>query len=157
MHDIMRFGHSRDISDFFSVDLKTSNNYLMSMAAVFSFLMAFAVVWILVLLILRLLSHRVGCASGRATTIPAEAVNNDQYDFQKDDESDDGEYIVMQSDQNRINRTRIVFFISGFLAVVAGCISMYGLLELQGSMQDVYDNAVVSYGLLTLHYYYQII
>lgn len=149
MHNIMRFGHSRDISDFFSVDLKTSNNYLMSMAAVFSFLMVFAVVWILVLLVLRLLNHRVGCASGRATTIPAEAVNNDQYDYQKDDESDDGEYIVMQSDQNRINRTRIVFFISGFLAVVAGCISIYGLLEFQGSMQDVYDNAVAFQDLMS--------
>ena len=152
MYNVMRFGHSKDVSDFFSADTKVSNDYIMSMASVFSFLMVFAVVWIIVLLVLRLLGHRVGCASGRATTIPAEAVNNDQYNFQKDDESDDGEYIVMQSDQNRINRTRIVFFLCGFLALCSGSASIYGLLNMQQSMQDIYDNAVVSHNILVIGY-----
>jgi len=103
--------------------------------------MGFAALWFLTLMILRILGSRVGCASGSSATIPAESmISKGSYSVHTDET---GEFIVMQADQNRVNRTRIVYFLSG-LYVIAGCFVLgYSFLLLMRSLSSFYDSAEV--------------
>jgi hypothetical protein len=108
---------------------------------VFTMIMGIAAVWYMGLLILRILGHRVGCAAGRPATIPAEPMENGKESVNTDET---GEFIVMQADQNRVNRTRICFFIAVLYAIAASGILMWSLVSAQGALQDFYENVEVS-------------
>lgn len=99
--------------------------------------------WFLILLVLRLLGNRVGCANGQSATIPAEAMkDNGSNSFGEGGNSEDsGEFIVMQADQNRINRIRIIFFICGLLAVLTAGMVIFSIVNVQVSFNDLYTNA----------------
>ena len=145
MYKIPRYGHVKDITLFFSSDSELRKDYMLGLILVFAMLMGIAAVWFLSLIVLRLLGHRVGCASGRPAVIPAEPMADTKGSVRTDET---GEFIVMQADQNRVNRTRIIFFLS-VLYTLAGCgIFMWSMFKTQGSMQDFYEYAEVSrYGL----------
>lgn len=104
--------------------------------------MGAAALWFFILLILRLLGPRAGCSSGNASTIPAESMmSKGSYSVHTDET---GEFIVMQGDQNRVNRTRIVYFISG-LYTACGCgFLAYGLIMMMNSLTSFYNSAEVS-------------
>jgi len=138
MYKIPRYGHIKDISLFFSSDSELRKDYMLGLILVFAMLMGIAAVWFLSLIVLRLLGHRVGCASGRPAVIPAEPMADTKGSVRTDET---GEFIVMQADQNRVNRTRIIFFLS-VLYTLAGCgIFMWSMFKTQGSMQDFYEYA----------------
>ena len=142
MYNIPRFGHSKDLSRFYSSNGEESKDYMMGFIMVFASLMSIAALWFLLLIILRLLGHRVGCASGRPATIPAESMRDKEGESLQTDET--GEFIVMQVDQNRINRTRLIYFMSGVVAVVTSGIGLFGLIITQKSLGNIYDNLAVS-------------
>lgn len=101
-----------------------------------------AAAWLLILTILRLLGARVGCGSGNAATIPAESMmSKGSYSVHTDET---GEFIVMQADQNRVNRTRIIYFLSGIYTVLACGILAWGCVMLMRSLTSFYDSAEVS-------------
>ena len=104
--------------------------------------MSLALLWFIILTILRVLGQRVGCASGNAATIPAESMmSKGSYSIHTDET---GEFIVMQADQNRVNRTRIAYFLSGFYAVLGcGCL-VFGLVKVMRSLTSFYDATEVS-------------
>lgn len=141
MYKIPRYGHIKDISLFFSSDSELRKDYMLGLILVFAMLMGIAAVWFLSLIVLRLLGHRVGCASGRPAVIPAEPMADTKGSVRTDET---GEFIVMQADQNRVNRTRVIFFLS-VLYTLAGCgIFMWSMFKTQSSMQDFYEYAEVS-------------
>jgi len=142
MYNIPRYGHSRDITVFFSDDNTLRKDYMLGLILVFTIIMTIAAVWIISLLILRILGHRVGCASGGPATIPAESMSVNQKGSVNTDET--GEFIVMQADQNRVNRTRIVFFASVLYSLAACGVLLYSFFMAQGAFQDFYESAEVS-------------
>jgi hypothetical protein len=139
MYNIPRYGHSRDITVFFSDDNTLRKDYMLGLILVFTIIMTIAAVWIISLLILRILGHRVGCASGGPATIPAESMSVNQKGSVNTDET--GEFIVMQADQNRVNRTRIVFFASVLYSLAACGVLLYSFFMAQGAFQDFYESA----------------
>lgn len=142
MYDIPRFGRSKDISLFFSNDASLRNDYMIGLIFVFAIIMVIAALWFIILIILRLLGYRVGCASGAPATIPAEPMNDNQKGSVCTDET--GEFIVMQADQNRVNRTRIVFFLSVISAVASSGFFVWNSFQTQKSFQNCYEYAEVS-------------
>lgn len=142
MYGIPRFGHSRDITLFFEEDTKLRRDYTLGLIMVFAILMSIAALWFISLLILRILGHRVGCASGQSPTIPAEPMADKGKSSVNTDET--GEFIVMQADQNRVNRTRIVFFVSVLYSLAACGVLMWSLFSIQSAGQDFYDYSEVS-------------
>jgi len=138
LHAIPRFGHSKDIALFFADDNELRRDYMLGLVTVFSIIMGIAVIWFLSLLILRILGHRVGCAAGRAPTIPAEPMMDNGKASVNTDET--GEFIVMQADQNRVNRTRIMFFISVLYALASCAVLIWSIFAAQGSLQNMYEN-----------------
>lgn len=143
MHGIPRSGHTKDVSNFFADDVESRKDYFLGLTMVFTMIMGAAAVWFLGLLILRILGHRVGCAAGRPATIPAEPMMDNGKESVNTDET--GEFIVMQADQNRVNRTRIVFFISVLYAIAACGILIWSLVSVQKAFQEFYENVEVSY------------
>jgi len=136
-HNVMRFGHTSDVSDFFSDSER--EDYVLGLTLVFILLLAFTFVWFLVLLILRFLGARVGCASGRATTIPAETMND--FDKYGDETENSGEFVVMQGDQNRINRIRIMYFTTSILTLLSAGAVIFSVVQIQGSFNDLYGTS----------------
>lgn len=111
MHQVTRYGHASDFSFFFSSETSEKNDYVLGIVLVLISMIAIGTFWFLILLILRLLGQRVGCANGKSATIPAEAMKEKgSINFGDAATEDSGEFIVMQADQNRINRIRIAFF-----------------------------------------------
>lgn len=104
--------------------------------------MTIAAIWFITLIVLRLLGRKAGCASGNAATIPAESMMaKGSYSVHTDET---GEFIVMQADQNRVNRTRLAYLISVILTL-GGCgVLVYGLLLLMRSLTSLHDSAEVS-------------
>jgi|AntRauTorckE5430_2_1112549.scaffolds.fasta_scaffold00276_11 uncharacterized membrane protein YqjE len=141
MYKIPRYGHTRDIGLFFSEDPAMRKDYMLGLILVFSILMSIAAVWFLSLIILRILGHRVGCAAGKPPVIPAEAMGNNNKGSVNTDET--GEFIVMQDDQSRVNRTRIVFFMSVLYALAACGVLIWSFIKLKSSFQNFYDYAEV--------------
>lgn len=139
MHGIPRYGHSKDVSYFFANDSELRRDYSLGLIVVFSIIMGIAAAWYLSLLVLRILGHRVGCAAGRAATIPAEPMMDNGKASVNTDET--GEFIVMQGDQNRVNRTRVVFFISVLYSLAACGVLIWSLFIAQGALQDFFENA----------------
>lgn len=137
MRNIPRYGHTRDFTLYFSQDKSLQEDYSLGLILVFALLMVVAVIWFLSLLILRILGHRIGCAAGRPATIPAEPMNNKSGSINT---NETGEFIVMQADQNRVNRTRIVFFLSVMCALGACGAFLFGIIWTQGTLQDFYGN-----------------
>ena len=115
---------------------------MMGFIMVFATLMSIAALWFVILIILRLLGHRVGCASGRPATIPAESMRDKDGESLHTDET--GEFIVMQVDQNRINRTRLIYFVTGIFTIAASGIGIFGLVTTQKAVGKIYDNLAVS-------------
>ena len=142
MYNIPRFGHSKDSSHFFSLNKEESDDYTMGFIVVFALLMSIAALWFLILIVLRLLGHRVGCASGRPSTIPAESMRDKDGESLQTDET--GEFIVMQVDQNRINRTRLIYFVTGVCAIATSGIGLFGIILTQQALGSMYDNFAVS-------------
>jgi len=138
MYNIPRFGHSKDSSHFFSLNKEESDDYTMGFIVVFALLMSIAALWFLILIVLRLLGHRVGCASGRPSTIPAESMRDKDGESLQTDET--GEFIVMQVDQNRINRTRLIYFVTGVFAIATSGIGLFGIILTQQALGSMYDN-----------------
>ena len=137
-----RFGHSKDISYYFSDDSSVRGEYFNGLVVVFLFIMLFAALWFIVLTVLRMLGKRVGCASGNAATIPAESMmSKGSYSVNTDET---GEFIVMQADQNRVNRTRIVYFISGLFSIASCGVIIYALFRLMRTLTAHYEAAEVS-------------
>ncbi len=136
-----RFGHSKDFSHFFSDDSVRRNDYIIGLLYVFCIIMAIAFLWYTVMLVLRLLGQRVGCASGNPATIPAESMmSKGSYSVHTDET---GEFIVMQADQNRVNRTRIFYFLSGLYALVgSGCL-LFGIVSTMRTMTSLVNSAKV--------------
>jgi len=141
MYKIPRYGHTRDIGLFFSEDPALRKDYTLGLVLVFAIPMGIAAVWFLSLIILRILGHRVGCAAGRPPIIPAESMANNNKGSVNTDET--GEFIVMQADQSRVNRTRIVFFMNVLYALVAGGVFIWSLVKLQSASQNFYEYAEV--------------
>jgi hypothetical protein len=139
MHNIPRLGHAKDIALFFSNDTALRKDYVLGLIMAFTIIMSIAGVWYVSLLILRILGHRVGCAAGRPATIPAEPMMDNGKESVNTDET--GEFIVMQADQNRVNRTRIVFFLSVLYAFAASGVLLWSLFSIQGDLQQLYENA----------------
>jgi len=139
MYKIPRYGHTRDIGLFFSEDPALRKDYTLGLVLVFAIPMGIAAVWFLSLIILRILGHRVGCAAGRPPIIPAESMANNNKGSVNTDET--GEFIVMQADQSRVNRTRIVFFMNVLYALVAGGVFIWSLVKLQSASQNFYEYA----------------
>eukprot|EP00979_Chaetoceros_neogracilis_P014300 scaffold4552_cov262-Chaetoceros_neogracile.AAC.10 len=139
MYKIPRYGHTREIGLFFSEDPAMRKDYMLGLILVFSILMSIAAVWFLSLIILRILGHRVGCAAGKPPVIPAEAMGNNNKGSVNTDET--GEFIVMQDDQSRVNRTRIVFFMSVLYALAACGVLIWSFIKLKSSFQNFYDYA----------------
>lgn len=137
MYGVPRFGRSNDIALFFSEDASLRNKYMIGLIFVFAIIMGIAALWFIILIILRLLGYRVGCASGAPATIPAEPIVENQKDSVCTDET--GEFIVMQGDQNRVNRTRILFFLSIILAVAASAVFLKSSFQVQKSLQNFYE------------------
>lgn len=134
-----RFGHSKDISYYFSDESSVRGEYFNGLIVVFLLIMLIAALWFIVLIILRILGTRVGCASGNAATIPAESMmSKGSYSVNTDET---GEFIVMQADQNRVNRTRIVYFISGLYSLVSCGVIIYALFRLMTTLTSHYDAA----------------
>ncbi len=108
---------------------------------VFMILMIVAAVWFIILIILRMLGSKAGCASGNAATIPAESMmSKGSYSVHTDET---GEFIVMQADQNRVNRTRLTYFISG-LFTLAGCgILLFAIIKIMRSFTSFHNSAEV--------------
>ena len=94
MYKIPRFGHSQDITKFFSDSKTEQNDYMQGLILAFSLMMIIAAVWFLALIILRVLGHRVGCASGKPATIPAEPMGDKSGSVNT---NETGEFIVMQA------------------------------------------------------------
>jgi hypothetical protein len=110
--------------------------------------MTAAALWFILLLILRILGARVGCGSGNPAVIPAESMmSKGSYSVHTDET---GEFIVMQADQNRVNRTRIVYFISGLYAVFACGFLIYGFAMIMNAFSAFHDYAEVSMDVLHL-------
>jgi hypothetical protein len=84
------------------------------------------------------LGHKVGCASGRPTTIPAEPISKGKGESIVSDESE--EYIVMQADQNRVNRTRIIFLLADLCTLVSCGLMGFFLFSFQSSSEDLHDS-----------------
>ena len=137
-----RFGQSKDISHLFSDVNTLRNGYNTGLLLVFMLLMTFAAIWFITLIVLRLLGSKAGCASGNAATIPAESMMaKGSYSVHTDET---GEFIVMQADQNRVNRTRIVYLFA-VLFTLGGCgVLVYGLLLLMRSLTSFHNSAEVS-------------
>lgn len=142
MYNVPRFGHSKDSSHFFSSNEEESDDYTMGFIVVFALLMSIAALWFLILIVLRLLGHRVGCASGRPSTIPAESMRDKDGESLQTDET--GEFIVMQVDQNRINRTRLIYFVTGVFAIATSGIGLFGIILTHKALGSMYDNFAVS-------------
>lgn len=140
MYNIPRYGRSRNISQFFSDNKDLRANYLYGLIFVFVLLMIAAAVWFLTIIILKILGHRVGCASGRPTTIPAESMSNGKGQSIVSDET--GEYIVMQHDQNRVNRTRIIFLFAVICTVVSCGLMGFFLFMFKNSSEEMYDSVL---------------
>jgi hypothetical protein len=64
--EIPRESRSTTFSDFFSSDQEAQGRYVKGLIGLGSFLVSFVFLWYLVLLVLKLKDHEVGCASGRA-------------------------------------------------------------------------------------------
>jgi hypothetical protein len=125
------------VSSLLSAERK---DYLYGIILVFSIIVVVAFVWFMVLVLLKCLGHRVGCASGRPVTIPAESMSPDEE--LKGANDDTGEFIVMQADQNRVNRTRLFYFFCGLVCLAATGLAGYGVYNVQKSITEVYDNSV---------------
>lgn len=138
MHNVMRYGHTSDFSFFFSSETSERNDYVHGILMVFQILAVAGLIWFFMLIVLRLLGKRVGCANGQSATIPAEAMKDNNYGDAATEDS--GEFIVMQSDQNRINRIRIVFFVCGLCALVAAIFVVVSIVKVQVSFNEFYDN-----------------
>jgi len=150
MYGIPRYGHTRDISLIFSEDDAMRKDYMLGLILVFAILMGIAAVWFLSLIVLRILGHRVGCAAGRPAIIPAEPMGDNEKGSVKTDET--GEFIVMQADQNRVNRTRIVFFMSVLYALAASGVLIWSFFKMQSSFQQFYEYAEVSTFEISIEY-----
>lgn len=137
MHGIPRFGRTKDISLFFSNDSSLRNEYMIGLVFAFAIIMVLAALWFITLIILRLMGYRVGCASGAPATIPAEPMAGNQKGSVCTDET--GEFIVMQADQNRVNRTRIVFFFAVISAVASSGYFFWSCFDTQKSFQNFYE------------------
>eukprot|EP00554_Chaetoceros_debilis_P000208 CAMPEP_0194081380 /NCGR_PEP_ID=MMETSP0149-20130528/7175_1 /TAXON_ID=122233 /ORGANISM="Chaetoceros debilis, Strain MM31A-1" /LENGTH=525 /DNA_ID=CAMNT_0038763289 /DNA_START=130 /DNA_END=1707 /DNA_ORIENTATION=+ len=138
MYKIPRFGHSQDFTKFFSDSKTEQNDYMQGLILAFSLMMIIAAVWFVALIILRVLGHRVGCASGKPATIPAEPMGDKSGSVNT---NETGEFIVMQADQNRVNRTRIAFFIAVLYTLAACGVLIYSLVVTQNSTQEFYEYA----------------
>jgi hypothetical protein len=138
MYNIPRNGRSRNVSQFFSDDADLRSHYLYGLIFIFSFLIIFAAVWFLTIIILRILGPRVGCASGRPITIPAEPISNNNDKSIASDTSE--EYIVMESDQKRVNRTRIIFLFAVLSTLVSCGFMGFFLFMFQASSEDIYES-----------------
>jgi len=135
-YGLPRFGHTKDVSYFYSDDKTLRNDYTLGLLLVFTILMGTAILWFLILLIMRLLGNRVGCGSGDAATIPAESMavsKGGSYSVHTDET---GEFIVMQADQNRVNRTRIIYFISGLYTIAATGVLIFGFFKISGALSE---------------------
>ncbi len=106
--------------------------------------MVIAAAWFVGLIILRILGHRVGCASGRPAVIPAEPMGDKNGSVNTEET---GEFIVMQADQNRVNFTRIFFFVSVLYTLAAIGVLFYSLITTQSSTSEFYSYAEVSFDL----------
>lgn len=138
MYNIPRNGRSRNIVQLLSDDGDLRSNYLYGLIFIFTFLMITAAVWFLVIIILRILGQKVGCASGRPTTIPAEPISNRKGQSIATDESE--EYIVNQADQNRVNRTRIIFLLADLCTLISCGLMGFFLFSFQSSSEDLHDS-----------------
>lgn len=140
MHNVPRNGRTRDISKLFSSDNQLRSHYISGLIFVFATLMIAAAVWFFILICLRLLGHRVGCASGRPTTIPAEPMSEGKADSVATDES--GEFVVMQDDQNRVNRTRVAFIFAVIGTLTSCGLLGFSLYMLQSPTIELYSDTV---------------
>ncbi len=102
--------------------------------------MIIAALWFITLIILRLLGPNAGCASGRAASIPAESMMSKGSSVHTDET---GEFIVMQADQNRVNRTRLVYFFTGVCALLSCAFLVGGFVRLMRSLTSFHDSAEV--------------
>ena len=66
MHNTLRYGHHNDISVLITNEFDTSIDYYLGFTFVISLIAIFLFAWLAVLLTLRFLDWRVGCASGKA-------------------------------------------------------------------------------------------
>ena len=79
MHNVMRYGHTSDFSFYFSFETSERNDYVHGILMVFQILAVAGLIWFFILLVLRLLGKRVGCANGQSATIPAEAMKDNNF------------------------------------------------------------------------------
>lgn len=133
-----RSGHTKDITKFYSDNLDERKDYIQGLFFVFAILMVIAATWFVGLIILRLLGHRAGCASGKPAVIPAEPMGDKNGSVNTEET---GEFIVMQSDQNRVNYTRIFFFVSVLYTLAASGVLFYSLVVTQSSTSEYYNYA----------------
>ena len=65
MHNWPRFGLTRDISSLTSGESQQQQNYVVGVVIGSLIILFLAIIWLLVLLVLKCLGKRVGCASGK--------------------------------------------------------------------------------------------
>lgn len=97
MHSISRYGHTTDISYLVTNDFEKMIDYYLGFSYICTVLFCILFVWVAVLLTLRILDWRVGCASGRS--------------FQASDPDD------LEDVAKVIVRTRICFIFFGLLVM----------------------------------------
>ena len=158
-----RFGHTSDIHTLF--DEKHNKDYKDGVFFIFFLFIALIIIWIITLIALRLFSHRVGCASGKPIAILAEStsysggyVAQSQDNFgvsEYDDWTESGtrktnfmseastEYVVVESDNNRVRRTYYIFIISGMLLITGSIFFMVGLSNSMVSLSDTFTKVSV--------------
>lgn len=168
-HSIYRFGHTSNFHSRVELQNGRSDDYLSGVMMASCMILFPGMIWIITLIILKFLDHRVGCASGRPITIPAEDGNNDCKSFQSVEDSfvsdycdltverqaarglkcnihgqsDDFDYFVLPTDHKRVNRSHLSFIAAGLLTLV-GSVSFIIAMSLSiSNISDVYQKIKV--------------
>jgi hypothetical protein len=163
--EIPRESRSITFSDFFSSDREAQENYAEGLIGLGSFLLSFAFLWYVVLLVLKLKGHEAGCAAGRAfgteaststkslsetddsnqDNVSAESsvVKYDDRELDSNPPDDDNERSGCCSDHSlhlrqRQYRTRLAYFFFAFLSLVCSFLLLTSTYQ---PLEDATDNA----------------
>lgn len=124
MHNTPRFGHSNDVSVLITNQFDTSIDYYLGFSYIVSIIGLILFVWLGILLLLRILDWRVGCASGRP--------------FQMNDPND------LEPVAQRIVKTRISFLFFGLILIGSSLSLIFNVTRAFKTVHAVNSSAEVS-------------